>query len=448
MNTARYTDTTTATGGVGKYPLSTETLEFIQTQIKLLERLAGIGGKNYIIQAEGGGGVAVITPKSGTTEVLELLSKPAFSPTVKYVTVITETEDIKADDETYIEARTYRRAQFTATKGTESYDINNFAKIIDKVPAGKELERFPTNKSLSERIDGIPATVLDYLKDTLAKKLTSNTLKGVTKETIDGLRTACVLSCSESVALFGMTDYTLIVTEQGSQKVRQELIQGNDQRYVRTGTPTKWGAWEHRTETAMHLDVKIVGTTVYVRHGAIGEDCSLVLLRKKKRSAWRATGGPLAYSKNRGIRKKRAAKTQYVYFKGIQLSKGTPGQWYVPKCVSVADEAVDGNLIGKELPGLCASLFKVGTGGSYFIQGYRKKIVLKNTPNKKGTQHSGYAPIGLQIARLTSSGGKDSGGEIVRMKYRISQYVTVTKLGTDGKPVPIAWGFKRSFSMA
>lgn len=442
MNTASYTSVTTATGGVGKYPLSTETLDFIQTQISLLERLAGIGGKNYILQAKGGGGAVVITPKGGVTEVLELMQKPAFTPSVKYVTVITETEDIKADDETYLEARIYRRAQFTTAKGTESYDINDFANVSDKA-----LGPFPSNAYLAEQIKSLPATVLEYLKDTLVQKLTSKPLKGVTKEQIDGLRTACVLSCSESAALFGTADYTLIVTEQGS-KVRQELIQGNDQRYVRTGNSTSWGAWEHRTETAMHLDVKIVGTTVYVRHGAIGEDCSLVLLRKKKRSAWRATGGPLAYSKNKGIRKKRAAKTQYVYFKGIRLSKGTPGKWYVPKCVEVADSAVDGNLIGKELPGLCASLFRVGAGGSYRIQGVRKKIVLKNTPNKKGTQHSGYAPIGLQIARLNVAGGKDSGGEIVRMKYRISQYVTATKPGTNGKPIPIAWGFKRSFSMA
>lgn len=72
MNTASYTSTTTATGGVGKYPLSTETLDFIQTQIKLLECLAGIGGKNYILQGDAGG-VVVITRNDGTTEVLELM---------------------------------------------------------------------------------------------------------------------------------------------------------------------------------------------------------------------------------------------------------------------------------------------------------------------------------------------------------------------------------------
>lgn len=232
MNTASYTSTTTATGGVGKYPLSTETLDFIQSQIKLLECLAGIGGKNYILQTETGG-IVVITQKNGTPEVLELMQKPAFSQSVKYVTVITETEDIKADDETYLEARTYRRAQFTTAKGEESYDINSFANV-----SGKALGAFPSNTLLAEQIKNLPATVLEYLKDTLAQKLTSKQLKGVTKEQINNLRTACVLSCTESVALFGATDYTLVITEQGTKNVRQELIQGDNVRYIRTGDRT------------------------------------------------------------------------------------------------------------------------------------------------------------------------------------------------------------------
>lgn len=434
MNTASYTSTTTATGGVGKYPLSTETLDFIQSQIKLLECLAGIGGKNYILQTDTGG-IVVITQKNGTPEVLELMQKPAFSRSVKYVTVITETEDIKADDETYLEARTYRRAQFTTAKGEESYDINSFANV-----SGKALGAFPSNTLLAEQIKNLPATVLEYLKDTLAQKLTSKHLKGVTKEQINNLRTACVLSCTESVALFGETDYTLVITEQGSKNVRQELIQGDNVRYIRTGDRTTWGAWEQQTETAMHLEVKIVGTTVYVRHGVIGTDCDLVLLRKKKRSAWRATGGVKAYAKNRGVRKKRAAKMQYVHFKGIRLSKGTPGKWYVPKCIAVADKKADSNLIGKELPGLCASLFYVSADGSFRIQGARKRIVLKNAPHKKGVQHSGYAPIGLQIARLNSVGGKDSGGEIVGMKYRIRQQKFKVKN-------TINYVFRRTFSV-
>lgn len=73
--------------------------------------------------------------------------------------------------------------------------------------------------------------------------------------------------------------------------------------------------------------------------------------------------------------------------------------------------------------------------------------MLKGTASTKGTQHSGYASIGLQIARLNNTGGKDSGGEIVRMRYRIRQYVTVYKSIAGGKKHPVAWGFKRSFSM-
>ena len=129
------------------------------------------------------------------------------------------------------------------------------------------------------------------------------------------------------------------------------------------------------------------------------------------------------------------------------FKQGNTRKWYVPKCIGVADTATNGQLIGKELPGLCSSLFYASVDGSCRIQGVRNKIVLKPTSNKKGMQHSGYAPIGLQIARLGKTGGKDSGGEIVRMKYRIRQYVTVYKILAGGKRQPISWGFKRSFSV-
>ena len=191
----------------------------------------------------------------------------------------------------------------------------------------------------------------------------------------------------------------------------------------------------------MHLDVKIVGSTVYLRHGALPDDCDIVLLRKKKRSARRATGGPNSYAKNRGKVKKRQPKRQYVHFKGIKLSKGEPGKWYVPKCVAVTDRAKDGNLIGKEMPTLCASLFYVGADGMNRVQGVRKKLILKSTTNKKGTAHRAFVPIGVQIARLKPTGGKDSGGEIVRMKYRVSQ-----EGHRDPKTKKITYSWRRTFS--
>lgn len=438
MKTASYTDTRTATGGVGKYPLSTETLDFIQDQIKLLELLAGVGGSNYILKAPDGtnAGVAVIVNADKQTEVVEIHPLPVFGTSVKYLTVTTTAEDIKADAETYKEARILRVAQFTTVKGAESYDINSFANVN-----GKQLEAFPTNAVLAAQIKNMPQTVLTYLKDVLAEKLTAKTVQGLTQTQLDGLKTPCVLSCTASVSLFGFADYTVIVTAQGRTMVRQELIQGQDCHYVRTWNGATWGVWCQQTETAMHLDVKIVGTKVYLRHGTLGADCDIVLLRKKKRSAYRRTGGAQSYTKNKGKRQKRQPKSQYVHFKGVRLSKGTPGKWYVPKCIGVADPKTDSNLIGKELPTLCASLFYVGHGGFYRMQGSRKKIVLKSTTNSKGTCHKAYAPIGVQIARLKATGGKDSGGEIVRMKYRVSQRRTKSASGV------ISYGWLRSFSL-
>lgn len=442
MKTASYTDTRTATGGVGKYPLSTETLDFIQDQIKLLELLAGVGGVNYILKAPNGtvGGVAVIENTDKQTEVVEIAPRPVFGTSVKYLTITTTSEDIKADAETYKEARTLRVAQFTTSKGAESYDINSFVNVN-----GRQLEAFPTNAVLAGQIKNMPQTVLTYLKDVLAEKLTAKTVQGLTQKQLDGLKTPCVLSCTASVSLFGSADYTVVVTAQGSTIVRQELIQGEDTHYVRTWNGAAWGAWSQQLETAMHLDVKIVRSTVYLRHGALGADCDIVLLRKKKRSAYRRTGGAQSYAKNKGKRQKRQPKSQYVHFKGIRLSKGTPGKWYVPKCIGVADPKKDSNLIGKELPTLCASLFYVGKGNYYRIQGSRKKVVLKTTKNTKGSCHKAYAPIGVQIARLKPTGGKDSGGEIVRMKYRVSQCPLYKGQHTAGSIYGYAW--ERSFSL-
>lgn len=438
MNKASYTGTVTATGGVGKYPLSTETLDYIQEQIVLLETLAGIGGSNYILRAPDGvnEGVAVIVNTNKQIEVVTIQARPIFSASVKYLTVTTTPHNIKADDETYLEARVLRSAQFTTGKGAESYDINKFANVESKT-----LANFPTNAVLAAQVKNMPQTVLNSLKDVLAEKLTAKTVVGLTQKQLDGLKTSCVLSCTKSVTLFGLSDYTVVITQQGGVMVRQEIIQGQDQHFVRTFNGTAWGEWAQQLETAMHLDIKIVGTTVYLRHGALGADCDIVLLRKKRRNAWRSTGGPNAYAKNQGHKKKRQPKRQYVHFKGIKLSKGTPGKWYVPKCIAVADPKADDDLIGKEMPTLCASLFYQGADGICRIQGSRKKMVLKNRNNKKGTQHRGYAPIGVQIARLKPTGGKDAGGEIVRMKYRISQRKSKNAAGT------VFYSWMRSFSV-
>ncbi len=67
--------------------------------------------------------------------------------------------------------------------------------------------------------------------------------------------------------------------------------------------------------------------------------------------------------------------------------------------------------------------------------------MLKSQSNIKDTQHNGFASIGLQIARFNNNGGKDTGGEILRMKYRISQKKDKTESNT------IFYTWVRSFSI-
>lgn len=61
----------------------------------------------------------------------------------------------------------------------------------------------------------------------------------------------------------------------------------------------------------MHIEVKTVGGTLYVRHDVLADDAKIIFLRKKKRGGWRRTDGNNAYTKNKGKREKRQKKLQY-----------------------------------------------------------------------------------------------------------------------------------------
>ncbi len=423
MKTASYTSTQTETGGSGKYPISTQTLDFIQSQILLLQQLALIGGSRYILQEPDGkaAGVAVIDG-----EVIALTANPVRNNNVKYVVVKTEKQDIEADGETYLEARTVRTASYsTAQTGGEEYDINTFT-------------NFATNTTLATQIKQMPETVLTYLRDVMNEKLSSLEVPGMTKAKLDSIKTPCLISCKDSVALFnGATNYSVMVRLMGGI-VHQELTLPDSQKFVRTFNGTVWSSWG-RVNDNLHIEVKIARNTVYLRHSYLPADADILLLRKKKRSKFRSTGGDKAYAKNKGKRITRLPKTQYVHFKGIVLTHGEPGKWYVPKCLSVADNAVDGNLIDKELPTLCKSMIveTVDASGDrvFRVQGVRNLVSEKNGRKR---QHKAYAPIAIQVARQRENVSKDSGGEMVKMKYRIAR-----KKKKDSSVV--TW--HRSFSM-
>ena len=436
MKTASYISTQTETGGSGKYPLSTQTLDFIQSQILLLQQLSLIGGNRFILREPDGNsaGACVIDG-----EVLVLSAKPVRGTSTKYISVVTEKQDIEADDEVYIEARTVRTATYSTTKTAECYEINTF-------------DNFATNTTLAAQVKQMPETVLKYISDIIAEKLSSLEISGMTQAKLDSIKKPCLISCKNSIALFaGQTNYSVMVRLMGDV-VHQELTLQDNQKFVRTFSSGTWGKWGRITEN-LHIEVKIVKGTVYLRHHYLPSDASIILLRKKKRSKFRSTGGKNAYSKNQGKRIGRSPKTQYVHFKGIVLSQGVAGQWYVPKCVSVADNAVDGNLIDKELPTLCKSLIKEGSVVRYEgatvkqeIEGFRVQGLRNFVTNANGRnmQHRGYASIAVQVARQNNNVAKDAGGEMVKLKYRISRKRT-RKDGHSGAVSDFIW--YRSFSL-
>lgn len=435
MKTASYISTQTETGGSGKYPLSTQTLDFIQSQILLLQQLSLIGGNRFILREPDGNSVGACVIDG---EALVLSAKPVRGTSTKYISVVTEKQNIEADDEVYIEARTVRTATYSTTKTAECYEINTF-------------DNFATNTTLAAQVKQMPETVLKYISDIMAEKLSSLEISGMTQAKLDSIKTPCLISCKNSIALFaGQTNYSVMVRLMGDV-VHQELTLQDNQKFVRTFSSGTWGKWGRITEN-LHIEVKIVKGTVYLRHHYLPFDASIILLRKKKRSKFRSTGGSNAYAHNKGKRIGRSPKTQYVHFKGIVLSQGVAGQWYVPKCVSVADMAVDGNLIDKELPTLCRSLIKEGYVDRYYkdntptkIFGYRVQG-LRNfvtSTNGKNMQHRGYASIAVQVARQNNNVAKDAGGEMVKMKYRIAR--KRNKNQTTGELSNYVW--YRSFSL-
>ena len=183
MQQANYISTATPTGGQGKYPLSTQTLDFIQQQVLLLQQFGLIGGNKYILKQPDGKNTGVVFIEG---EVLTLAAKPTPSANIKYINVTTKKEDIKADGETYKEARTYRTAALSSSASGESYEYSKFTGL-------------ESNQTLGEKIKQMPQTVLTYLQDTLAEKMPSLKKEGVTSGQLDGLTSPCVVKCTKSV---------------------------------------------------------------------------------------------------------------------------------------------------------------------------------------------------------------------------------------------------------
>lgn len=416
MQKAAYTTVKTDSNGEGKYPLSTQTLEFIQQQIMLVQEIVNICGGKVILREPDGTNTGLLALNG---EVLHISATPKLTTAIKYVLVTTKTEDITADGETYKEARTIRTARLSSALPMSTSPNSSQVEVF-KIGDFKKLT---TNTTLAEKVNNMPSVVLEYMADTLASKLDRLTLTNATQAQLDGLKNASVVNCVNSVAVLGFTNYCITVKCVGSG-VEQVMTTTDGAEYYRAfnATTKKWSGWAAITEN-MHIEVKTVGNVLYVRHGVLPADAQIIFLRKKKRGGWRRTGGDKAYTKNKGKRQKRQKKLQYVHYKGVILSKGTPGKWYVPKCTAVANMGADANLIDREVSSIAGQLVKTKTtstsGGEILrLAGVRK--LLTKTGNSKNFKRSGYINLAVQVAKLNKKGGKDAGGELARFKLRVA----------------------------
>ena len=138
MNTANYLTAVNRAGEAGHYPLSTETLEFIQQQIGLLSNLAKLSGNKTVMlktPTTTETGVAIL---SGEVVEVARLSAPLVPNTSYKLELKQTTVDVSTADDVYKGARTMRVATLvkhgdgTMTTNSMLY-LSDGTKRIDKL---------------------------------------------------------------------------------------------------------------------------------------------------------------------------------------------------------------------------------------------------------------------------------------------------------------------------
>lgn len=119
MDIANYKTAVNRAGQVGHYPLSTETLDFIQEQIKLLQKLSRMAGYQHpwVIRAPEASheGILLYNDELLPIEPISI----ALTQGATYDLCIRERkQDVQTLDDTYRDARLYRTA-YIAAKGTD-----------------------------------------------------------------------------------------------------------------------------------------------------------------------------------------------------------------------------------------------------------------------------------------------------------------------------------------
>lgn len=400
MNRAQYTSTLVAGGNNGKYPLSTQTLAFIQSQIELLQMLARIGGARYILKEPENGQIGIVVIDG---EVLPLAADPQTGAAIK---IVEERVDITADGIVYTEARIMRSAKYVA----------KYASNDDSLYRVATFGNFATNVELYNKLQELE----DYCQDIENRLYVTSGVCSLS--TINAQKTNMRLHCQYgSYRLNGADEYIINVYRNGD-KCTQEQVLMNMRRYKREYN-FKTGEWSEFTPVTQSLDIEVRVSqkkVVEVRHGELPDGAKLILLRKKRRSKKRRSGGANTVNTLfEGVVIRRSPKNAYVHYKEIVLSTGSAGVWYQPKCVSWAsgEKTVK---VGDTLYDLCRPMFvwasKGKWSGSYRVQYTSKRYSAK--ARVEGTNADAYAKIGLQLIVGDPRTVRCERGGIIRMKFR------------------------------
>lgn len=117
MNTANYLD-----NGNSKYPLSTDALDFIQEQIKLIYNLSDLHGRNYILRAATNSTDGVIVIDG---EVMPLKAGEAYN----YIAIREVYHSVTAAGIDFEKARTERYAQYTSVQEGDCLELSSFSAL-------------------------------------------------------------------------------------------------------------------------------------------------------------------------------------------------------------------------------------------------------------------------------------------------------------------------------
>lgn len=119
MDIANYKTTVNRAGQVGHYPLSTDTLDFIQEQIKLLQKLSGMAGYQHpwVIRSPNSSSDGILLYNDELLPI-EPISIPLTKGTTYDLCLRERKQEVQTLEDTYRDARLYRTAYIVA-KGTD-----------------------------------------------------------------------------------------------------------------------------------------------------------------------------------------------------------------------------------------------------------------------------------------------------------------------------------------